>query len=167
MVDFPPIDLVVDKREDLLDVLLSFVLTDTLLFLPEGPVISSQDRKELRSSLALVNKRLHSFYVATTGLDVLPINKFQESRLKAYLQGVSDEKFAFIYLAAVEVRSVLLAILFVEGLLDTDKIFRLAFFEELCQQEKWGKDDRTICRHNEILARLKKLECAKNERSIH
>lgn len=154
------------KRKELESTLCAFALTDTLLFWPEDNSFKESDKTTLVSSLLSANTLLKTSYEATNGLAVKRVNEAQAGKLQAYLQCVADDKFAVLYLAATEVRSVLLAVLFAEGKLNAEEVFRQAFFEELNQQEKWGKDEETRRRHAEILEKLKTLEAFRDERSL-
>lgn len=154
------------KREELESSLCAFALTDTLLFWPEDGSFKESYKTTLVSSLLSVNALLKTSYEATNGLDIKRNNEIQVEKLQAYLRRLADDKFAVLYLAATEVRSVLLAVLFAEEKLNAEEVLKQAFFEELSQQEKWGKDEETHRRHIDILKKLKILEAFRDERSL-
>ena len=62
--------------------------------------------------------------------------------------------------------SVLLSILLAEHLLEKQQAFELAFYEELLQQETWGKTEEIIKKHQTILQHLEYLDKQYGKRSI-
>lgn len=146
------------KRDELIKRLVSFVCYDTLLYLGEDKVALAK--------IPEVNKILCTNFVCSKGINVADENIKQQDNVLNYLQGCSLEKNLFIYLAATEVRSVLLAILFVEKKISAEDVFSLAFAEELGQQKEWGKTTEVCLRHQQVIDRLKELEQVLNERSL-
>lgn len=150
-------DLMLQKSE-LIKKLVSFVLTDTILYLPEDESICTK--------LGQVNLLLGTDFVLVKGIDVPAENVAQQGKVEKYLLECSTEKTAFIYLMATEIRSVLLAILWMEEKIDIDELFLCAFFEELQEQKQWGEIEEIIERNKLIKSKLNDLKKWRNERSL-
>lgn len=138
------------NRLNLTQALLCFVETDTLLFLPEDKVVEE--------ALNCSNQVLHTSFELAFGLDVPTVNLAQRQSVLSYLDMLPIKKFMSVYLLATELRSVLLAVLYVEKKLSVDEIFRLAFYEELLQQKQWGCLEENISFHNKVKQKLEEIE---------
>lgn len=147
-----------EQQNELINQLVSFASTDTLLFLPSDHKITT--------ILNLVNTCISAEYRLCKGIDVPKQNLQQEKVLKKYLQTQNEKNITFIYQAGKELHSVLLAILLSQRLLDYKQAFELAFYEELNQQKIWGKPNETIERQQTILQKLEQLDKEYGQRSI-
>ena len=147
-----------NKKDELIDQLVSFVMTDTLLFLPQDETVIS--------AVQILNDDLNTVYILSHGIEVLPQNVQQGKKVKQYLEKLSCDDVAFIYQIGKELRSVLLAILLKNKLLNLQQVFDLAFYEELCQQKDWGKTEEIVKRQNDIWKKLTELCEQYDKRSI-
>jgi chaperone required for assembly of F1-ATPase len=154
------------KREEFCKILVSFVLTDSILFV-EKDLLNQDCGKSIIDAVNVANGILNTEYEISNGVDVLPINQLQSEKIEKYLKSISLEKFCVIYLVAIELRSVLLGVLFVEEKFDVNKIFELAFFEELYEQIKWGVVDEITQRHLQIKNILDETKGFCIERGLH
>ncbi len=157
---------VIHDRERLSERLLTYVLTDTILYLPELSVIQPAYRVLLSEVLSDANSLLGTAYRATKGLSVYETNPAQADKLSAYLNRIDSREFAVLYLASACLRSVLLGVLFSAKRIGADEAFAMAFFEELSQQQRWGKDEEIIARHTQIKQELAELERMRDEGSL-
>ena len=146
------------QRGELVKRLVSFVSTDTILFLSECQIAENM--------LRLVNNLLCVDFVMAEGLNIPPKNLVQTEIVERYLLSSSAKKTALIYLVATELRSVLLGILWAENKASNDEVFDCAFFEELQEQKKWGKLPEIEAKHLEIRNKLADWEMWKNEGSL-
>lgn len=151
-----------ENRERLTNTLLVFAETDTVLF-----PFNEACRDCFNSVVLSANKILNSSFVLTLGLDVPVCNLKQKDKLRIYLDSLSLFRFVLLYLVAVEVRSVLLGILFVEQEISVNELLNTAFFEEMYQQNKWGETDESTERYNTIKVKLTELEKLGNENSLY
>ena len=142
------------QKSELVKRLVSFVVTDTILFLPESA--------EAKKCLELVNDLLKTSFVMNKGLEISKKDILQVSVVEDYLKKALKRKVAYIYLAATEVRSVLLGILLAEGKISNEEAFDCAFFEELTEQKKWGTMPESLQRQQAIQNRLDELESFMN-----
>ena len=152
------------EREYFISVLADFAETDTLLYLPDNLAINTL--KDAMTAIGQANVLSGTSFVMVKDFSVVDVNGMQREKMKSYLRRLADEELAVLYLAATELRSVLLGILFVEGKASADTVFRLAFCEELEQQKQWGIDETVIIRQKDIKLKLKKWEMFCNERSL-
>lgn len=150
------------ERSQLLLSLCEFFLTDTILFV-DKEAISEATQHSLHEALSLANRLLQTECEVCSGLQISALNRAQQKKIKSYLQSLSDEAFAVVYLTATEIRSVLLAILLEKRQIDAQRVFDLAFFEELQCQQQWGKDAERVAAQEKILTYLKEVENFVNE----
>ena len=78
--------------------------------------------------------------------------------LKKVFDEMSDTELACYYAAALNMRSVLLALAFVKGKLTAEKACHLAYLEEVWQNEIWGEDEDALNRRQERCEELKEIE---------
>lgn len=154
------------KKEYFRELLVSFVLTDTLLYITDN--LAKQDcGKNVYNAVCLANSILNTKYECCNGIIVLSANESQQAKLRKYLDEISLEKFCVVYVVATELRSVLLGILFAEQKIKIEEAFDLAFFEEIYEQNNWGCLDEITKNHNEIKNKLKCIEGFCFERAIY
>lgn len=148
-----------EQKDELIKQLVSFVPTDTLLFLP------LKDER-IKKTLLVLNMLLNTAYEMSYGIDVLSQNVKQGDKIKQYLDSLCCADVAFIYQAGEELRSVLLAVLLRARKLSLQEVFDLAFYEELCQQQNWGKTEEIVKRQQNIFDRLVRLCEQYDKRSV-
>lgn len=146
------------QKGEFVEKLVSFVVTDTILYQPHEPGFCSK--------ITAVNDLLGTHFVLAEGIGVPAENLRQQECLRAYLEQKTIQQNVFIYLAAMELRSVLLGVLWQEGLIDANEAFTCAFCEELKEQGVWGKTEEIVSRHREIKDKLSDLERWKNEGNL-
>lgn len=141
------------NRASLTKALLYFAQTDTILF-----AFNAECQQKFSSLVTQVNTILNSSF--STTLDIIPpkINQQQTTNLLSYLEQLSLNKFTILYLIATEIRSVLLAILFIEKNIDTNALIQSAYFEEIYQQNLWGKNSEAETKYNLIKNKISELE---------
>ena len=94
----------------------------------------------------------------TNGL--MPINQPPQWRgaVSGYLGQLSDWHLGILYRAVTLSGSFILGLAFFEREIDAAKLFRIAFFEELHQNEIWGLDSEAERRQKQIEQELTDLE---------
>ena len=101
---------------------------------------------------------MHTEIVTTDGLDVPKENEKIVDELKVFLEKLSDKKLTALYLAALDMRSVILAMALVQGRLDAEEAYKAAWLEELWQAEKWGIDPEADSKRLEQKKDLQEIE---------
>lgn len=152
------------QKDELVCKLGSFVMCDSLLFVSkETP---DDWRERIEKAVAEANAVFKTSFVITDKLEVPCSNLEQKKAFLRYFETCCDDKAAYIYLVATELRSVLAAVLAVERKISLAEAFELAFYEEICQQKKWGLTEEAESRQREIKNKLQELERAGYERGL-
>ena len=149
------------NRVRLTGTLILYVKTDTVLF-----AFNEECKKCFMPILTAANKVLNTVFILTQGLDVADVNFKQDDNVREYLNRLSIQQFALVCLTAVEIRSVLLAILFAAGMIGYEKVWEIAFYEELWQQRKWGQTAEAQEKNNNIREMLAKLELLRDGKGL-
>lgn len=147
-----------EHREEIIDKLVQFSLTDMLLFWGQEVDLIKKQEEAWGPLLQWAQNEFDTKFKETHGLDVLEENKQAGKRLKYFMQNLSDKELAAFYLAALTMRSVLLAAALVKGRINAEQAFQAAFLEELWQSENWGTDEVTQKRRDELKQELIDIE---------
>ncbi len=91
---------------------------------------------------------------------LMPINQPPQLRgaVSSYLDPLSDWHLGILYRAVTLSGSFILGLAFFEREIDAEKLFRIAFLEELHQNEIWGLDSEAERRQKQIEQELRDLE---------
>ncbi len=154
-----------EHRDDIINRLLSFSATDTILYL-RGGVCNQSVLLFAKKAIDMANSIMNSHFEEVNGLEVSNINQKQKDVLKKYLFNLDNQSLIILYLVALELKSVLLGVLFVTQSFKVQDVFNLSYAEELEEQKKWGEDEAISNKHSEILENLKQWESFCYERSI-
>lgn len=146
------------QKSELINRLVSFVLADTILYIPNSDFVLPK--------IDLVNRFLDAEFVWVDGIDVPLQNINQQQIVQRYLNMLSSERVGLIYMMATEVRSVLSAILWEAKKISIQEVFECAYFEELEEQKKWGETEENRVNHQLVLEKLNQMEDLRNERSL-
>lgn len=149
---------IAEYREEIIEKLVQYSLTDMLLFWGQEEDLIDRQEKLWGPLLQWASDAFNARFVKTQGLDVLEENKESGYRLKIFMESLSNKELAAFYLAALNMRSVLLAAALVKGHINADEAFRAAFVEELWQSENWGTDEETQKKRDEMKEELKDIE---------
>ena len=145
-------------RQDIIKRLMQYAGTDLLLFWGTNKDVMARQEKIWQPLLEWAKEEFHTKFVKTHQLDVPVQDKQTGIRLKLFLEGLSDKELAAYYLAALNMRSVLLAAALVKGRINAREAFEAAYLEELYQAEVWGSDDEAEAKRQERLQELCDIE---------
>ena len=134
------------QKSELIDRLVSFVCHDTILYLPEN--------QTAKKYLVLANTFLGTHFQMCDTFATDDVNVLQKDEVKVYLNKLNTSNLTGLYLAATELRSVLLGILLTEKEISIEEAFACRFAEELKKKKKWGTLDEITQKHIEIKERL-------------
>ena len=137
------------SRKDVIDRLVVFSQTDMLLFWGHEKGLIERQEKVWGPILKWVNEEVNVNFVKTQNLDV-PENKASGEKLRDYLNSFSDKELAAFYVAALNMKSVLLAIALVKKRINADEAFQAAYLDELWQAESWGVEEEAEKRRGEL-----------------
>ncbi len=145
-------------REDIISRLMKYAETDLLLFWGTNEDLVAKQEKLWQPLLEWAKEEFQTQFVKTQQLDVPVQDKKTGVRLKLFLESLSDKELAAYYLAALNMRSVLLAAALVKGRINAKEAFEAAYLEELYQAEMWGSDDEAETKRKERLQELCDIE---------
>lgn len=145
-------------REDIIERLVQYAATDMLLFWGADKDLIIRQEKEWGPLLEWAKEEFDAKFVICHDLNVPEENRKSGYRLKFFLERLSDKELAAFYLAALNMRSVLLAAALVKGRINAEQAYRAAYLEELWQAENWGMDDEAEGRRRERFEELREIE---------
>lgn len=146
------------NREEVVNRLVRFALTDMLLFWGQNKDLVEKQEKIWGPLLEWASYELNTKFIKTQGLDVPEQEKTSGHRLKLFLESLSDKELAAFYVAALNMKSVLLAIALVKKRLSAEEAFNAAFLDELWQAESWGVEKEAEKRRSELKKELHEVE---------
>lgn len=145
-------------RADIVERLVQFSLNDVLLFLsPESDLRALQEQKWL-PVLRWIKQNLKLDFKTTETLESPTENMASAINLQNFLSSLTNRQLTALYIAAVHMRSVLLAMAMVKGRLSAQEAFELSELEELYQAERWGKDFEAEQRRESLKHTLSEVE---------
>lgn len=145
-------------REEIIKGMVQLSLTDVLLFWGQQKELIERQKKTWEPILKWVNQALEAELKHTDSLEVPEQPKESGYRLQAFLESLSDKELAAFYVAALNMKSVLLAAALVKGKLNADEAFKAAFLEELWQNENWGVVHEAMKKREEMKQELVDVE---------
>ncbi len=146
------------RREDIIDKLVQFASTDSLLFWANNDDLVKKQEQLWSPVLSWANREFNSQYKATRGLEVPEPDKFSQANLKCFMENLSDKELAAFYLASVNMKSELLAAALVKGHISAEQAFDAAYLEELWQSEHWGKESASEQKRQCLKQELRDIE---------
>lgn len=149
--DWKTIETDIRKNKDtIIERLVDFALNDVLLFWSADEKVQKRQAKEWAPIIFWVNKTINTKFKETLSLETIKENIDTSLRLKEYLYTLTDKELSGFYIAALNMRSVLLALALVKGKINATKAFELSELEELYQANNWGVDPVAQARQNNI-----------------
>lgn len=138
--------------------LMQFARTDCLLYWSPNEDVFKQQKALWLPVLTWVGELIKGELEVTKGLDEPIENRKYAPFFEKIIQEMSDSEFAAFYLAASQMRSIILALALVKGKLTANEAFEAAFVEEICQAEVWGIDEEAEQRRQSIRSELQEIE---------
>lgn len=145
-------------RGEIINSLMKYAPTDMLLFWGADENLQKKQEKEWSPILEWARKEFGEKYKTTTGLVVANENEKMGDKFIAFLNELSDKQLAAFYLAALNMRSVLLASALIRGKINSEQAFKAAYLEELFQADAWGKDAEAESKRQERKQELIDIE---------
>lgn len=145
-------------RQELIERLINFSLNDVLLFWSSDDKLLAEQKEKWTPILNWVHQTINVRFHSTSDLESPKENNYSSLKLKKYLEQLSDKELTAFYVAALNMRSVLLALALVKGKINAAEAFELSELEELYQARKWGIEPVAEARRNSIKATLSNAE---------
>lgn len=146
-----------DRRE-IADKIENFMMTDMLLFWGTEKDLVVRQEKLWGPILEWAKQVFEADFVKTHGLDVPEQDEKSGEKLRSFINNLSDRELAAFYLAALNMRSVLLAAALVKGRISAEEAYKAAYLEELWQAENWGADEEAEKKRGELRCELIDIE---------
>ena len=146
------------NRNEVIDRLVQFALTDMLLFWGQNKELVNRQEKIWGPILQWAKYEVNTKYIKTQGLEVPTQEEGSDERLKMFLENLSNKELAAFYVAALNMKSVLLAAALVKKHINAQQAFDAAYLEELWQAETWGIEKEAEQRRQEIRKELQEIE---------
>lgn len=153
---YTAIDRIEEERDNIVEVLLAYVDTDTLCYRASGSkTLQERQKKEWDPILAWAGGRCSALWQTTTGVMPLTQPEPLHHALRAYLEGLSSMRLAACLLLTSLYSSLALAMAVMENRLPAETAFALSRLEETFQAEEWGEDESASQRQENILNEIK------------
>lgn len=157
MIDFVKAQEYTEKhRMDILEDMLRFMQTDTILFWSSEPNLFAYQQKHWQPIIDKVNEEFNVEFKPTTEITP-PDNRDAMIQLSFYFFAIFDEELTACYLAAQEMKSALLGVALIKQKISVDEAFEAAFLEELYQNQKWGEDAAALNARAQTKEHLKEI----------
>ena len=144
-------------REEIVKKLLEFSRTDLLFFWSDKKELYLKQESEWQPVIDWIEDILKVEVRKTSSLNT-PDNEEIQKPLKEEFSNMSDKELACYYAAALNMKSVLLALALVKGKIDAQTAGRLSYLEEIWQNEIWGSDEEASNRRKERCDELLEIE---------
>ena len=144
-------------REEIENKLLEFARSDLLLFWGEKRDLYLKQKTEWQPIIDWIEESLKVRVNKTDRLDI-PDNEAMQKPLKKAFAKMNSKELACYYAAALNMKSVLLALALVKGKINAETAGRLSYLEELWQNEIWGADEEAVKRRKDRCDELAVIE---------
>ena len=130
-----------EHRSEVIEKLVEFSFTDVILFWSANDDVKKLQTEKWLPVLKWLNNRFRITLKETDGLTPPPQNENNRAGFTEILEKMSLKMLTAYYLAAVRLKSPLLALAFSEKKITASEAFELAYLEELYQSKSWGVDE--------------------------
>lgn len=142
MIDFKQAEKdIKEHHSEVIEKLVEFSFTDVILFWSANEDVKKLQAEQWLPVLKWLNNRFNITLKETDGLMPLPQNENNRAVFTQILEKMSLKTLTAYYLAAVRLKSPLLALAFAEKKISAAEAFDLAYLEELYQSKSWGVDE--------------------------
>lgn len=144
---YTAIDKIAASKENIIEVLMVYVDSDTLTYRATGSEkLAKQQDEKWGAVLKWVGTRFDVAWAVTSGVMPVEQSPVLHKAIERYLQSLSEWQLAAFCVLASGFSSLVLAIAVCEKHLDARKAFILSRLEEEAQAEAWGRDDEVESR---------------------
>ncbi len=130
---------IISHRTEITSLLCRFLPTDTILFWSNTPDLFAYQQKCWQPILNSLNTVFKLDFKPTKSLEPIQ-DKSTERNFAKLLCNLSDKELTACFLAASEMKSVLLGFLLVKQKITLKEAFAATYLEELYQNKFWGED---------------------------
>lgn len=146
------------KRDEVIEKLLHFSLTDMLLFWSDNKELLQYQKKLWQPVLDWVQQALKVQLKITNTINVPQQDENTGQQIREFLIGLNDKELAAFFKAALNMRSVLLAAALVKGKIGAEEAFEAAYAEEIWQAKHWGSVEEAEQKRQQLKEELLDIE---------
>jgi chaperone required for assembly of F1-ATPase len=157
MLAFTAIDRIADQRDNIIEVLLAYVDTDTICYRASNPELLERQKKQWDPVLVWAGSKFNALWKTVSGVMPLEQPLALHEALREYMNGLDDMALAAASVLASLYSSLVLAIAVVEKRLSATEALTLSRLEESFQAEQWGEDEEATKRQENILKEIKDI----------
>lgn len=143
-------------RGETIETMCNFAQTDLLFFWSDNPEVYAGQKKIWQPFLDLLQAESKALINVSKTLQ-MPDNEKYLLWLKSKLQKLSGTELTAVFLAATQMKSVILGLSLLNKKTSVDDIFKAAFWEEIYQNELWGTDEEALQKREQTKAELQKI----------
>jgi chaperone required for assembly of F1-ATPase len=154
-IAYTAIDKIGDKKNDIIEVLMVYVDTDTLTYRATSSEKLAKQQDEIWGEvLKWAGSRFDIAWQTTSG--VMPVEQSPElhKAIERYLRSLNHWQLAAFCVLSSGYSSLVLAIAVCEGYVDAEEAFQLSRLEEEHQAEAWGRDEEAEARAAKMQAEI-------------
>ncbi len=156
------------QRKEIEQRVLKYLDTDLLCYRTEEPLpLADRQEEQWGPWLTWFDQHYGVKLLTTTTLDALNQPEDAHKRVLNYMQALDPHDFTVMHVVTSLSGSVILSLAFMEGELEPDEIFNLAFLEEryhseLAGEDEHGQDPAQKKAHDSVKAELKAAQTYQN-----
>ncbi|MEQ1788940.1 MAG: ATP12 family protein [Rickettsiales bacterium] len=144
---YTAIDKIASSKENIIEVLMVYVDSDTLTYRATGSeLLAKRQEEEWGSVLKWAGARFDVAWQTTSGVMPVEQSPLLHTAITQYLESLDEWKLSVFCVLASGFSSLVLAIAVCEEHLDAQKAFLISRLEEESQAEQWGRDDEAEAR---------------------
>ena len=129
-------------RQEVISKLVAYSARDMLLFWGEDKDLILRQTKIWQPILDWASEKIKADVQTTKSMELPKQSEKSGSKMRVFLESLSDKELACFYIVSSKLSSFLLATAFIRKAFDVETIMHAAFLEEEFQEEVWGaKDD--------------------------
>lgn len=150
-IAYTAIDKIGDNKDDIVEVLMVYVDTDTLTYrATSSEKLAKEQDEKWGAVLKWAGTRFDISWATTSG--VMPVDQSPElhKAIERYLKSLNVWQLSAFCVLSSGYSSLVLAIAVCEGYLDAEAAFKLSRLEEEAQAEQWGRDEEAEERARKI-----------------
>lgn len=151
---YTTLDMVCDKRDRIIDVMLAYLHTDGICYFSENPLLKDRQKEHWQPVIDWIIRRYDCSILAAEG--IMPVNQppATEARIREVLASLDDWKLTGLMALAQCYNSLLLALAVSEGECDAEQAFNASQVDEQYQNEQWGTDETTTASRERIRSEI-------------
>ena len=144
------VDRVTPQRDTVIAELAAYGGNDLLCYRDDTAELAQRQHTDWQPWLDWVQKTHDIGLIPVSG--IMPVDQREAGKFSAVIALFDDWRLGILHRATSLSGSLVLGLGFVDGALDSEQLFQLAFLDELWQNEKWGTDFEAAERQQAIRA---------------